>query len=272
MTHRPTHRHTHVHVHIYPLVMTTSSTAQGGGGSFKNEKPIGEVSCCGAKMAERAHWWIERWLSVSPFLSLFLFLSLFFAIYLQSYLSSHLPRLHDLGAKPSSACCELRMLQRDRAQWITAADTPSCGQKKHTHAGPQRLPSADVPSCGQKRHTRWPATNSSACNELRMRQRDRVHWITAADTPSCGQKKHTRWPATTSKCWCAIMRSEKTHALACNEFFGVQMNHGCGSAIGYNEWHNPTSDATAVAKKKKRHSNTCLCVYVSICLSRHLFL
>jgi hypothetical protein len=24
----------------------TGSTAQGGGGSFKNKKPIGEVSCC----------------------------------------------------------------------------------------------------------------------------------------------------------------------------------------------------------------------------------
>ena len=24
----------------------TSSTAQGGGGSFKNRKPIGEVGCC----------------------------------------------------------------------------------------------------------------------------------------------------------------------------------------------------------------------------------
>ena len=65
---------------------------QGGGGSFKNGKPIGEVSWCDAKMAERTHWWIERWLSVSPFLSLFLSFSLClsFAIYLQSYLSSHL--------------------------------------------------------------------------------------------------------------------------------------------------------------------------------------
>ena len=80
------------------LQLSTSSTAQGGGGSFKNEKPIGEVSCCGAKMAERTHWWIERWLSVSAFLSFsFSFsLSLSFAIYLQSlqsYLSSHLPIL-----------------------------------------------------------------------------------------------------------------------------------------------------------------------------------
>ena len=63
----------------------TSSTAQGGGGSFKNEKPIGEVRCCGARMAERTHWWIERWLSVSPFLSLFLSVSLF------RHLSTELP-------------------------------------------------------------------------------------------------------------------------------------------------------------------------------------
>ena len=83
---------------------------------------------------------------------------------------------------------------------------------------------------------------SLACYELRMLQRDRVQWITAADTPSCGQKKHTRWPATNSKCWCAIMRSEKTHTLAGNEFFGTQwitdaaarsdaMSDGCWYAI-----------------------------------------
>ena len=32
----------------------TSSTAQGGGGSFKNKKPIGEVGCCESRMAERS--------------------------------------------------------------------------------------------------------------------------------------------------------------------------------------------------------------------------
>ena len=32
----------------------TSSTAQGGGGSFKNRKPIGEVGCCESGMAERS--------------------------------------------------------------------------------------------------------------------------------------------------------------------------------------------------------------------------
>ena len=34
---------------------STSSTAQGGGGSFKNRKPIGEVGCCESGMAERSH-------------------------------------------------------------------------------------------------------------------------------------------------------------------------------------------------------------------------
>ena len=66
----------YMYIYIYYISIYTSSTAQGGGGSFKNDKPIGEVSCCGAKMAERTHWWIERWLSVSPFLSLFLSFSL----------------------------------------------------------------------------------------------------------------------------------------------------------------------------------------------------
>ena len=33
----------------------TSSTAQGGGGSFKNRKLIGEVGCCESGMAERSH-------------------------------------------------------------------------------------------------------------------------------------------------------------------------------------------------------------------------
>ena len=33
----------------------TSSTAQGGGGSFRRRKPIGEVGCCESRMAERIH-------------------------------------------------------------------------------------------------------------------------------------------------------------------------------------------------------------------------
>ena len=42
----------------------TSSTAQGGGGSFKNRKPIGEIGCCESRMAEQIHWWTERWLEL----------------------------------------------------------------------------------------------------------------------------------------------------------------------------------------------------------------
>ena len=31
------------------------------------------------------------------------------------------------------------------------------------------MTAADTPSCGQKRQKRWPATNASACNELLAR-------------------------------------------------------------------------------------------------------
>ena len=61
---------------------STSSTAQGGGGSFRNRKPIGEVGCCESGMAKRIHWWTERCLR-SP-----LCLSLSLTIYLPIYLSS----------------------------------------------------------------------------------------------------------------------------------------------------------------------------------------
>ena len=42
--------------HVLDLFsIVTSSTAQGGGGSFKNRKPIGEVGCYESGMAERSH-------------------------------------------------------------------------------------------------------------------------------------------------------------------------------------------------------------------------
>ena len=58
----------------------TSSTAQGGGGSFKNRKLIGEVGCCESRMAERSHWWTDRWLRSPLFLYLFLWLSTYLSI------------------------------------------------------------------------------------------------------------------------------------------------------------------------------------------------
>ena len=37
------------------IITYTSSTAQGGCGSFKNRRPIGRVGCCDSRMAERIH-------------------------------------------------------------------------------------------------------------------------------------------------------------------------------------------------------------------------
>ena len=77
----------------------SSSTAQGGGGSFKNRKPIGEVGCCESGMAERSHCWSERWLisltislSFSDYLPTYLpiYLPMYLSIYLSIYLSTYL--------------------------------------------------------------------------------------------------------------------------------------------------------------------------------------
>ena len=68
--------------------MVTSSTAQGGGGSFKNRKPIGEVGCCESGIAGRSHWWTERCLiSLTLSLSLLLSFSDFQPTYLPTYRS-----------------------------------------------------------------------------------------------------------------------------------------------------------------------------------------
>ena len=76
------------------LELNASSTAQGGGGSFKNRKPIGEIGCCESGMAERIHWWTERCLRSPLFLSLSLTIypptnlsSMYLSIYLSIYLS-----------------------------------------------------------------------------------------------------------------------------------------------------------------------------------------
>ena len=101
-----------IYVKLWYLVVFTSSTAQGGGGSFKNRKPIGEVGCCESRMAERSHWWTDRWLRSPLFLSLFLSLSLtiylptdlsiFDSIYLSTYLSIHLSIYLSLSLSLSS--------------------------------------------------------------------------------------------------------------------------------------------------------------------------
>ena len=44
-----------LYTYKFVILYYTSSTAQGGGGSFKNRKPIGEVGCCESGMAERSH-------------------------------------------------------------------------------------------------------------------------------------------------------------------------------------------------------------------------
>ena len=78
-------------IYIY-IIIYMSSTAQGGGGSFKNRKPIGEVGCCESGMAERSHWWIERCLislSLSFSFCLYIYLSIdrSLSIYVSIYLS-----------------------------------------------------------------------------------------------------------------------------------------------------------------------------------------
>ena len=75
----------------------TSSTAQGGGGSFKNRNPKRRVGCCDSRMAERTHWWTERclrsplFLSLSLSFSLFLSLSLSLSLFLSLSLTIYLP-------------------------------------------------------------------------------------------------------------------------------------------------------------------------------------
>ena len=84
-------------IHSGTACNPTSSTAQGGGGSFKNRKPIGEVGCCESGMTKRIHWWTERCLRsplcLSRSLTIYLpiYLSTYLPIYLSTYLSIYLP-------------------------------------------------------------------------------------------------------------------------------------------------------------------------------------
>ena len=50
------HTITYIHtLHIYITYIHTSSTAQGGGGSFKNRKPIGEIGGCESHIPEQKY-------------------------------------------------------------------------------------------------------------------------------------------------------------------------------------------------------------------------
>ena len=48
------HMYTYIYI-LYIYIYTPVRTAQGGGGSFKDRKPIGEVDGCDAWMAEQSH-------------------------------------------------------------------------------------------------------------------------------------------------------------------------------------------------------------------------
>ena len=55
------HKNKYIYIYMFfnsitmKINMDASSAAQGGGGSFKNRKPIGEIGCCESRMAERIH-------------------------------------------------------------------------------------------------------------------------------------------------------------------------------------------------------------------------
>ena len=42
-------------IHSIFFGIITSSTAQGGGGSFKKRKTIGEIGCCESRMSKQKH-------------------------------------------------------------------------------------------------------------------------------------------------------------------------------------------------------------------------
>ena len=41
-------------------LLYTSRAARGGGGSFKNRKPIGEIRCCESQLSDQKHWLIVQ--------------------------------------------------------------------------------------------------------------------------------------------------------------------------------------------------------------------
>ena len=166
-----------------------------------------------------------------------------------------------------------------------------CSQKRHTRwhvswplrsealqwiTGPQRIPRADVPSCGQKRHTRWPATNASACNELRMRYSTRTYPWVLPDNRRISMRT------------CSSMDFETTIRLHKLSGFGkppiLCVNPGYLSKPYKNFGFGYVGYLVCLSVYLSVYVSThlflylswcltiCLCVHVSICLSRHLCL
>ena len=65
---------------IRDVNVNTSSAAQGGGGSFKNRKPIGDVGCCESEMTEQSHCWTERRLISLTLVHLSIYLSIYLSV------------------------------------------------------------------------------------------------------------------------------------------------------------------------------------------------
>ena len=80
----------HSDVFCYVIIHVNSSTAQGGGGSFKNRQPIGDVGCCESEMAERSHCWTERRLISLTLVHLSIYLPIYLSIYLSICLAVYL--------------------------------------------------------------------------------------------------------------------------------------------------------------------------------------
>ena len=139
----------------------------------------------------------------------------------------------------SSACNELRMRQRNPVQKDTHADM----QRILWHAMNYGCGSAIVTWIQASKHKNITILNTwiyqhnitipsvilkelvvcGGCNEWRLLIRHRaVRKDTHAGLQRMLRHAMNYWPATNSKSWCAIMRSEKTHTLACNECFGMQ--------------------------------------------------
>ena len=72
------------------MCIYTNSTAQGGGGSFKNRKPKGEIGCCDSGKCRAKPLMDWKVLDLSHSFSLFLSFSLCFSDYLPTYLLIYL--------------------------------------------------------------------------------------------------------------------------------------------------------------------------------------